>query len=126
LRRAPWRANRSAVKFAIRSDATPLGTFEEQVLLAVIRTKADAYGMNVRREIEKVTGRDVTIGSVYVTLDRLEAKGLVGSERTAPGEPTSRRIFLVTRAGALALAATKSMRERLWAGVELRALLRQA
>jgi len=111
---------------AIRSNAIPLGTFEEQVLLAVIRTKADAYGMNVRRELEKVTGRDVTIGSVYVTLDRLEAKGLVGSERTAPGEPNSRRVFLVTRAGALALAETKSMRERLWAGVELRALLRQA
>jgi len=97
---------------AIRSNAIPLGTFEEQVLLAVIRTEADAYGMNVRRELEKVTGRDVTIGSVYVTLDRLEAKGLVASERMARGEPNSRRVFLVTRA-ALALAETKSMRARL-------------
>ncbi len=114
------------MKFSITSDATPLGTFEEQVLLAVIRTRPDAYGMNVRRELEKVTGRDVTIGSVYVTLDRLESKGLVDSERTARTEPNSRRLFVVTRAGALALAETKSMRERLWAGVELRALLRNA
>jgi PadR family transcriptional regulator PadR len=112
------------VKLSLTSDAAPLGTFEEQVLLAVIRTKPDAYGMNVRRELEKVTGRDVTIGSVYVTLDRLESEGLAGSERTAGTEPHSRRVFTVTRAGALALAETKSMRERLWAGVELRALLR--
>jgi PadR family transcriptional regulator PadR len=101
-----------------------LGVFEEQVLVAVLRTQGDAYGMNVRREIEKVTGRDVTIGSVYVTLDRLESKGLVDSERTARTEPSSRRVFVVTRAGAVALADTRSMRERLWAGVELRTVLR--
>jgi PadR family transcriptional regulator, regulatory protein PadR len=114
------------VKFSITSDAAPLGTFEEQVLLAVFRRKPDAYGMNVRRELEQVTGRDVTIGSVYVTLDRLESKGLVDSERPARGEAHSRRVFLVTPAGALALAETRSMRERLWAGVELGALLRNA
>jgi PadR family transcriptional regulator PadR len=114
------------VKFSIKSEAAPLGTFEEQVLLAVFRTRPDAYGMNVRRELEQVTGREVTIGSVYVTLDRLESKGLVGSERAARGEAQSRRVFVVTPAGALALAETRSMRERLWAGVELRALLRQA
>ena len=114
------------MRFSITSDAAPLGTFEEQVLLAVIRTTPDAYGMNVRRELEKVTSRDVTIGSVYVTLDRLESKGLVGSERTGRTDSNSRRVFAATRAGALALSDTRSMRERLWAGVELRALLRNA
>jgi PadR family transcriptional regulator, regulatory protein PadR len=120
---AEWRI---AMKFSIRSQAAPLGTFEEQVLLAVFRTGSEAYGMNVRRELEQVTGRDVTIGSVYVTLDRLESKRLVDSARAARGEAPSRRVFAVTRAGALALADTRSMRERLWAGVELRALLRNA
>jgi PadR family transcriptional regulator PadR len=96
------------------------------VLLAVIRTDGDAYGMTVRREIEHVTGRDVTIGSVYVTLDRLESKGLVDSSRAEAGESGTRRVFAVTPAGARALAATKAMRERLWAGVELRGLLRHA
>ncbi len=57
-----------------------LGSFEELVLLAVARGGEDAYGMTVRREIEERTGRDVTIGAVYATLDRLEKKGLVGSE----------------------------------------------
>ena len=60
---------------------SPLGTFEEQVLLAIVRTGDDAFGMNVRREIEGVTGRDVAIGAVYATLDRLEAKRLVRSFR---------------------------------------------
>ena len=57
-----------------------LGSFEELVLLAVARGGEDAYGMTVRREIEERTGRDVAIGAVYATLDRLEAKGLLASE----------------------------------------------
>jgi PadR family transcriptional regulator PadR len=102
------------------TDFAPIGSFEEQVMLAVIRTGADAYGMNVRRELETVTGRSVTIGSVYVTLDRLEAKGLVASARTAEHRASgSRRVFSVTPAGRRALAETRSMRDRLWAGVRL-------
>lgn len=109
------------------NDAATLGSFEEQVMLAVVRTGREAYGMNVRREIERVTERDVTIGSVYITLDRLEAKGLVTSARmSSGGESGSRRVFSVTPGGARALADTRAVRERLWDGVELRALLRGA
>jgi PadR family transcriptional regulator len=98
----------------------PVGSFEEQVMLAVIRTAPDAYGMNVRRELEQVTSRSVTIGSVYITLDRLEAKGLVASaRRPPPAGASSRRLFSITARGAQALAATKAIRERLWAGVAL-------
>ena len=103
------------------SDDAPLGTFEEQVMVAVVRTGADAYVMAVRREIGEVLGRDVTIGAVYATLDRLEAKGLVASTRT-PGE-ASRRVFAVTTRGARALAASREMRERLWQGVDLAGFL---
>jgi PadR family transcriptional regulator PadR len=104
------------------SDEAPLGTFEEQVLLSVLRTGADAYGMCVRREIEEVTGREVAVGAVYATLDRLESKALVSSRR-AEVEGVSRRLFAVTPAGARALAETRAMRERLWRGVELKSLL---
>jgi PadR family transcriptional regulator PadR len=104
----------------VSADA-PLGTFEEQVMLAVLRTREEAYGMAVRREIEGVIGRDVAIGAVYATLDRLEAKRLVASARTA-GE-VSRRVFTVTARGARALAASRAMRERLWQGVDLAAIL---
>ena len=95
-----------------------LGAFEEQVLLAVIRTAGDAYGMEVRREIERTSERDVTIGAVYATLDRLEAKALLRSRRTF-GDGPSRRRFELTRAGARALTETRAMRERLWAGVSV-------
>jgi PadR family transcriptional regulator PadR len=97
----------------------PVGNFEEQVLLAVLRTGDEAYGMAVRREIETVTKRSVTIGSVYVTLDRLEAKGLVTSTRMPAAGASSRRVFAVTAAGQQALAATKALHERLWRGVRL-------
>src|SRR5215218_772397 len=97
----------------------PVGVFEEQVLVAVLRLASDAYGMEVRREIERVTGRDLAIGAVYATLDRLEAKGLLRSRRTFSDGP-SRRLFELSRAGARALVETRAMRERLWAGVDLR------
>lgn len=99
-----------------------LGSLEEQVMLAVVRTGGAAYGMSVRRELETVTGRDITIGSVYATLDRLEAKGLVTSERTPGSDAVSRRIFSVTASGARSLAQTRTTRDRLWTGVSLKGL----
>lgn len=104
------------------TDSAPLGTFEEQVMLAVLRKGEEAYGMNVRRELERVTGRDIAIGAVYATLDRLEAKGLVASSRSGDGA-ASRRLFAVTAPGGRALAESRIMRERLWEGVDLRPLL---
>jgi PadR family transcriptional regulator, regulatory protein PadR len=104
-----------------RRDPDPvlLGSLEEQVMLAVVRTGEDAYGMNVRRELAEVTGRDVAIGAVYATLDRLEAKGFVVSTRPESAEGPSRRVFAVTAAGARSLALTRATRERLWSGVKL-------
>ena len=104
-----------------RRDPEPalLGSLEEQVMLAVLRTGEDAYGMNVRRELEEVTGRGIAIGAVYATLDRLEAKGFVASTRPESSEGPSRRVFAVTPAGVRSLGLTRSTRERLWSGVKL-------
>jgi len=102
-------------------DFIPLGVLEEQILLAVHRTRGDAFGMHVRREIERVTGRELAIGAVYATLDRLEAKGFVSSTRVAD-DAGSRRLFELSANGASALAETYAMRERLWQGVDLRRL----
>lgn len=104
------------------NDEFLLGAFEEQVMLAVLRCADDAYGMSVRRELERVTGRSVTVGAVYATLDRLEAKRLVTSTRNGSGT-TSRRLFAVTTPGARALAETRQLRDRLWRGVDLGGLL---
>jgi PadR family transcriptional regulator, regulatory protein PadR len=90
----------------------------------VVRTGDEAYGMTVRRELEKVTERPITIGSVYATLDRLEAKGFVDSSRATNGpDAVSRRVFTVTTVGAQSLAVTRATRDRLWKGVQLKPLL---
>ena len=104
------------------SEYAPLGVLEEQVIVAVVRTRDDAYGMHVRRELEEVTGRPFAIGAVYATLDRLEAKGLLTSTR-ALGGASSRRHFAVSRAGARALAETQAMRARLWQGIDVQRVL---
>lgn len=99
-----------------------LGEFEQVVLLAVARLEGEGYGVSVRREISRRTGRDVTVGSVYTTLARLEEKGYVASEE---GEPSPRRggrarkHFRILPAGAEALAQARGMMERMWDGVEL-------
>jgi PadR family transcriptional regulator PadR len=99
-----------------------LGTFEEQVLLAVVHADADAYGMTVRRQIEERTGRSVAIGAVYATLDRLETKGLVSSwlaepDETRRGRP--RRFFKLEPEGAVALEQAREAHASMWRGVEL-------
>jgi PadR family transcriptional regulator, regulatory protein PadR len=103
----------------------PLGSFEEQVLLAVIRTNGESYGMSIRREIENAAERDVAIGAVYATLDRLEAKKLVRSFRETTPDGRERRMFETTRAGLHALAESKAMRERLWRGINVLKLLEE-
>jgi DNA-binding PadR family transcriptional regulator len=65
-----------------------LGEFEQLVLFVLLRLGPDAYGATIRREIESRTGRHLAISAVYVTLERLEGKGLV---RSRIGEPTPER-----------------------------------
>jgi len=65
-----------------------LGEFEQLVLLALMRQGNDAYGVPVCDDISERTGRTVSLGAVYKTLERLEAKGLLSSRF---GEPTAER-----------------------------------
>ncbi|MEP7348063.1 MAG: helix-turn-helix transcriptional regulator [Gemmatimonadaceae bacterium] len=105
------------------SGDSVLGSFEEQVMLAVVHAHEEAYGMAIRREIEERTGREVAIGAVYATLDRLEAKGLLSSARPR-GDGPSRRLFQLTMGGVRALAETRLLHEQLWRGVDLTRLAR--
>lgn len=101
--------------------ATPsLGTLELAALLAVARLGADAYGLAVRRDLEARTGRDYSVGAVYTTLQRLEDKGLLRSRTTAPlpvRGGRSRRLFVITAAGARALRDAERHAASIWAGV---------
>ena len=87
-------------------------------MLAVARLGDGAYGMTVRRALEERTGRSVSLGAVYSTLDRLETKGYVSSSESSGGaerEGRARRFFKLTPAGLKALnegiAALDRMRE---------------
>jgi len=100
-----------------------LGDLEEIVLLAVARCEPHAYGMRIRQEIEAQTGRNVAIGAVYASLERLEDKGYIKPGPPPAGDgpdPRARRFFVVTAAGARAARETAALRDRLWRGLRLR------
>lgn len=84
-----------------------IGEFEYLVVAAASRLGEDAYGASVRQQIEASTQRGCSIGALYTTLDRLEAKGLI---RTRMGDATAerggraKRMVLVTREGKRAAA----------------------
>jgi len=87
-----------------------LGSLEYIVLLALVRLGPDAYGMTVRREIETRTGRNISIGAVYSTLERLQAKGYVTSSTGAPTAARggrAKRIFQINAAGERAMRTSE-------------------
>jgi PadR family transcriptional regulator PadR len=89
-------------------------------LLALIRLGDDAYGVPISEAIEESSGREVALGSVYITLERLEQKGLVSSKL---GEPTAERggraktYFHVTAKGLREVRQTRQTLMSLWQGV---------
>jgi PadR family transcriptional regulator PadR len=98
-----------------------LGEFEHLILLAVLRLGEDAYGMRVRREIAERTGRDVTIGAVYATLDRLEAKGLAAGflqDPTPERGGRAKKSFRLTGAGIEAVNRSRQELDSMLDGIE--------
>ena len=102
-----------------------LGEFEQVVLLAVAHLDGDGYGLSIRKEIERRTGRAVTVGSVYATLARLEDKGLASSYEGAATPRRggrAKRHFRLQRAGVEALRASRGMLDSMWDGVDFDAV----
>jgi PadR family transcriptional regulator, regulatory protein PadR len=96
------------------------GSFEQLVLLAVMRLGETAYGMTVRRELELRTGQSVSLGAVYTTLERLEKKGYLSSRAAAGGaerEGRARRVFSVDGQGVEALQRALDVLDRMRAGM---------
>jgi PadR family transcriptional regulator PadR len=97
-----------------------LGGFELLVLLALIRLGDEAYGVPISEAIEESSGREVALGSVYITLERLDQKGLVSSRL---GEPTPERggraktYFRITAKGLREIRQAQRTLTRLWKGV---------
>jgi DNA-binding PadR family transcriptional regulator len=97
-----------------------LTDFELMILLAVLRVGDGAYGVQIAREIETVSGRRVLLGAAYAALGRLERNGLVSS---TVGSPTperggrARRLFQVTPRGLRAVKQTRQALIALWRDV---------
>ncbi|MCF0075313.1 PadR family transcriptional regulator [Dyadobacter sp. CY261] len=94
-----------------------LGEFEEIVLLTVGVLHGNAYGVTIKDEIEQRLNREVTVGSLQVTLRRLESKGFL---KSTPGDSNESRrgrpklFFEVTAYGKKALDYCKESRDELW------------
>ena len=98
-----------------------LGEFEQMLLLAAMRLEDEAYGVKLMEELDNRVGRNVSRGSVYVTLDRMEDKGWISSELSASrpergGRP--RRIVRVTPQGLAVLRKSRAALFDLWDGLE--------
>ena len=99
------------------TERSYLGEFELMILLAVIHLGEEAYGVPISRELEVQRGRDVSVGSVYAALERMEGKGLVSSSL---GDPTperggkAKRFFRVTKEGLRQAHETRRVLTRLW------------
>lgn len=98
-----------------------LGEFEQLVLLAILRLGDDVYGVPIADEIERRTGRAVSPAAVYVTLRRLEQKGLLSSSMSAPTAERggkARRCVRVTPAGRDTLRLTRQVLDSMWKGLD--------
>jgi PadR family transcriptional regulator, regulatory protein PadR len=97
-----------------------VSTFEQWVLMALLRLKDEAYGRRIHDEIETCVEQDVPIAQVYVTLERLAQKGFVTStvgEATAIRGGRAKRYFRLTSPGKTALKAALQRQDRLRAGL---------
>jgi DNA-binding PadR family transcriptional regulator len=98
-----------------------LGEFEHLVLLAILRLEGDVYGVPIVDEIQRRTGRAVAPAAVYVTLRRLEQKGLLESWLSDPTPERggkARRCVTVTRAGLASLRESRRAIDRMWKGLD--------
>jgi len=101
--------------------AETLGSFEQAVLLAIIRLGEGAYGRAILNEVQQRMERDVAAGAVHATLVRLERKSLITSS-LGPGTPVrggrARRFYRLEPDGLRALNDARAAIDDLWRGLE--------
>ncbi len=99
---------------------TKLGEFEEFVLLTVVVLKADAYGVEIKKELEKRLNQQLSVGSIQSALKRMEEKGFLTSEF---GEATGKRggkrkrIYQATPHAMEVLNEMRDVRNDFWSAI---------
>lgn len=100
-----------------------IGEFEQLALLAVMRLGEEACGATIQEELEQRAGRAASISQIYITLMRLESRGLVTSHLGSP-EPVrggkARRFFAMEPAGVAVLSEARERLFSMWEGLERR------
>jgi DNA-binding PadR family transcriptional regulator len=102
-------------------EQTLLGELEQLVLLAIMRLEGRAYAVAIRDEIRQQTGFELSRGSIYVTLERLEQKGYVTSWFADPTPERGGKAKRLFKARPVALRELRSCRNallKMWAGIE--------
>lgn len=103
--------------------ADRLRDLEYTLLLALLRLGKEAYGVPIRDEIAARTGRSISLGALYTTLDRLEGKGFIASRMGAPTAVRGgrrKKMCRLTEAGKRALSLTWDFQRRMTEGLEPR------
>jgi PadR family transcriptional regulator len=102
--------------------AHALGELETLVLLATIRLGEEAYGVSIREEIRRRTGKGLSRGAIYTAIARLERKGFLASVLGNPSPVRggrAKRFFSVTRSGSRALHASTRAVDRMREGLDI-------
>ncbi len=93
---------------------------EELLLLAVWRLQQDAYGLAIGRQVSDLLGKKVSVGAVYIPLERLARKGLLAtweSEPTARRGGRRKRFYKLTPSGLAALNTVRKIHDEAWSGL---------
>ena len=97
-----------------------LTRMEELLLLTVWRLQHDAYGLAIRRQVADLLKKNVSVGAVYIPLERLARRGLLDtweSEPTAKRGGRRKRFYKLTPKGLTALNTVKRIHEEAWTGL---------
>lgn len=93
---------------------------EELLLLSILKLDDKAYGVPIRQDVTKVTGKYWSIGAIYDVLDRLTRKGLVSAVTGKPSKVRggkSKRYYRITRTGLKALEEIKKIQKKAWLNI---------
>ena len=93
---------------------------EELILLSIWRLKANAYGVTIRENFKKITGRTLNYGSLYNTLYLLVKKGFILSQESQPlSRKGGRRkiLYVLTLEGKKALSEAREIQKKAWADI---------
>jgi len=104
---------------------TLLTRTEELLLLSVWRLQGEAYGLAVRRQMSELLDRNMSVGAVYIPLERMVRKGFLLSEESSPTDKRGgrrKRFYRLSAKGVDALRNVRAVQEKAWAGFPMAAL----